>query len=243
MTAVPGAVLNQFGLKNLAGQKFGKLLVLEFSAKLPSGKYTWKCQCDCGNIVTTRHDYLLHTNCPKTHCGCANKGPSVLHPLEYGVWLMMLVRCKDPGHMAYHHYGGRGIKVCPEWDNGHLGFYQFLKDMGPRKSREWSIEREDVNGGYNPDNCTWLKKAKQGRNRRNTVRIPHPVSGLLVPAAEVAEFMKLSYQVMRSRMIAKGQWPTSPPSASPPARTNIDPASLETAEEDHEEDDVDASAT
>jgi len=201
------STLNQFGLKDLKNQVFGKLTVVEFDKRLPNGKCAWKCICACGTRLSVRHDYLLHTNSPKTHCGCANKGPSVLHPLEYSVWLMMIKRCEDPTHVAYHHYGGRGIKVCEAWHD----FDKFRHDMGPRKSREWSLERKDVNQGYNPENCIWLKKSLQGRNRRNTVYLPHPQTGHRVPAAEVAEYLGISYQNMRARYVAQGLWPTVQP--------------------------------
>lgn len=200
-------VLNQFGLKNLVGQLFGQLTVVSRGRKLSSGKYTWNCVCSCGKPVEVRHDYLLHTNCPKTHCGCKNKGPSVLHPFEYSVWSMMLKRCEDPTHVAYHHYGGRGIKVCEAWHD----FETFRKDMGPRLSRNWSIERKDANVGYEPGNCVWLLKKYQGRNKRNTIRIPHPQTGQLVPAAEVAEYLGISYQAMRARYVSEGTWPTEQP--------------------------------
>ena len=196
--------VNQFGLKDLTGQVFKFLTVKSFKGRLPNGKVVWNCVCVCGKTLEVRHDYLLHTNSPKTHCGCKNKGPSVLHPLEYAVWSMMIKRCEDPGHVAYHHYGGRGIKVCEAWHD----FETFRRDIGPRRSRDWSIERKDANKGYEPGNCVWIKKALQGRNKRNTIKIPHPATGLLVPAAEVAEYLGISYQSMRARYVADGLWPT-----------------------------------
>ena len=197
--------LNQFGLKDLKGHKFGHLTVQNLLGRNKQGKYIWICKCVCGKDIQVRHDYLIHTNSPKTHCGCINKGPSVLHPLEYGVWSMMLVRCTDPGHVAWHHYGGRGIRVCDAWKD----FDTFRRDMGPRKDRTYSIERKDPDGNYEPSNCVWIKKHLQGRNRRGTIYLPHPTTGLKVPAAEVAEFLGITYQVMRARLIAKGEWPTS----------------------------------
>jgi hypothetical protein len=195
-----------YGLRDLRGHKFGKLLVLDgFGKNTSTGKMMWRCRCDCGTVVEVRHDYLMHTNCPKTHCGCVNKGPSVLKPLEYAVWSMMLKRCEDPTHVAYKHYGGRGIKVCEAWHD----FDTFCKDMGPRKSRDMTLERERVNEGYQPDNCSWLSKSLQGRNKRNTIRLPHPQTGLPVPAAEVAEFLGVSYQSMRAQYVAEGRWPTT----------------------------------
>ena len=196
-------VVNQYGLKNLAGQVFGMLTVLSPMPRLPNGKSTWQCRCKCGKLIIVRHDYLLHTNSPKTHCGCKNKGPSVLHPLEYGVWFMMNVRCTDPNHVSYKHYGGRGIKVCDRWKD----FYNFLEDMGPRVSRTLTLERKDNSKGYEPTNCIWAPRKVQGRNRRGSLFLPHPTTGKKVPAAEVAEFLGISYQAMRARYISEGKWP------------------------------------
>lgn len=211
MSSIPGKTLNQFGLKDLAGQKFGMLTVISVAPK-QKDRHAWFCVCDCGTKLIVRHDYLLHTNSPKRHCGCANKGPSALHPLEYAVWSMMLVRTSDPNHVSYRHYGGRGIKVCERWQD----FNNFLEDMGPRKSREFSIERANNDMGYQlwqdeactVRQCTWVKKKHQGRNRRNTIYLEHPKTGLRVPAAEVAEYLKVSYQAMRARYISEGRWPT-----------------------------------
>lgn len=36
---------------DLAGQKFGKLTVLERLGKNDRGHYIWRCRCDCGNYV------------------------------------------------------------------------------------------------------------------------------------------------------------------------------------------------
>jgi hypothetical protein len=203
---------NQFGMKNLEGQLFGMLTVTGPGPRLKNGKAQWHCRCACGAQLLVRHDYLLHTNSPKTHCGCKNKGPSVLHPLEYGVWFMMNVRCTDPNHVSYKHYGGRGIAVCEAWKND---FYAFLKDMGPRGSRLMSLEREDNEKGYGPDNCVWKPKKLQGRNRRGSLFLPHPVTGEKVPAAQVAEFLGISYQAMRARYVADGLWPTEAAPVAP----------------------------
>ena len=105
--------------------------------------------------------------------------------------------------MAYHHYGGRGIKVCERWED----FDTFRADMGPRLSRGWSLERKNVDGNYEPLNCIWIRKGLQGRNKRNSIKLPHPVTGGMIPAAELAEILGISYQVMRARMLTAGTWP------------------------------------
>jgi hypothetical protein len=73
----------------------------------------------------------------------------------------MLQRCFNPKATGYKHYGGRGITVCERW----LSFANFLADMGPRQAG-YSIERNNVNGSYEPDNCEWIPLADQPKNRR-----------------------------------------------------------------------------
>ena len=61
-------------LKDLTGQRFGKLIVLELDQKksTPKRKF-WKCQCDCGNIKSIRSDSLTSKKAPTVSCGCYNK--------------------------------------------------------------------------------------------------------------------------------------------------------------------------
>lgn len=83
---------------------------------------------------------------------------------EYRIWKHMRARCSNPHDKRFNDYGGRGIKVCARWDDFEL----FRKDMGPRPSPAYSIERLDVNGDYEPGNCVWATMKEQARNKRST---------------------------------------------------------------------------
>jgi hypothetical protein len=82
---------------------------------------------------------------------------------EYAVWQAMKDRCLNPNHAAYHNYGGRGIKICPEWQHS---FAAFLRDVGPRPSPDLSIDRIDNDGNYEPGNVRWATRSEQTRNQR-----------------------------------------------------------------------------
>ena len=55
-------------LIDMCGSRYGKLLVVEKSDVRKSGQVTWKCLCDCGNIVLVRGASLR--NGLTTSCGC-----------------------------------------------------------------------------------------------------------------------------------------------------------------------------
>lgn len=76
----------------------------------------------------------------------------------------MIDRCTKPTDPAYPNYGGRGIKVCDRWLHS---FEDFLGDVGERPDG-MTIEREHVNGNYEPGNVRWATRTEQNRNTRAT---------------------------------------------------------------------------
>ena len=83
---------------------------------------------------------------------------------EYRIWKNMRYRCNNPKCSEYPYYGGRGIKVCKQWDS----FTQFLKNMGkrPEGKRTYTIERGNNDHGYCPHNCRWATYVEQNNNTR-----------------------------------------------------------------------------
>lgn len=85
------------------------------------------------------------------------------YPLEYNSWHGMFERCTNPNNEYFKDYGNRNITICERWKNS---FEAFLEDMGPRPSIEYSLERIDNDGNYEPINCKWGTKTEQSRNQR-----------------------------------------------------------------------------
>ena len=80
---------------------------------------------------------------------------------EYHTWIDIKARCYNSNNNAYSRYGGRGITVDPRWIND---FHQFYEDMGPKPSKNHSIDRIDVDGNYAPENCRWTTQDIQVQN-------------------------------------------------------------------------------
>lgn len=87
--------------------------------------------------------------------------------LTYNSWRGMFDRCDNIKNIQYHRYGGRGIKITKRW----YVYDNFVKDMGERPSKEFSIERINNDKGYSKKNCRWATRAEQCRNRRSNVLI------------------------------------------------------------------------
>ena len=170
--------------RGLIGKAFGNLLVLRKTDQRTSNRSTvWECQCSCGNVVLVSRNSLVtgHT----TSCGClrkeflSQKKPSEKHGAartkEYGgkerlyrVWLGMRERCNNPNHKKYMQYGGRGVKVCTEWDD-YTAFRSCALSHGydPGAPRgKCTIDRIDVNKGYSPNNCRFVDMREQRLNQR-----------------------------------------------------------------------------
>lgn len=57
--------------------------------------------------------------------------------------------------------------MCDEW-RGRTGFWKFVEDMGlkPEPTNEYSIDRINPYGNYEPSNCRWADRHTQARNTR-----------------------------------------------------------------------------
>lgn len=173
-------------LKELTGQKFGRLTVVRLIGRLASvsghRKTWWHCSCDCGEVSDVVGQSLTSGN--TRSCGCLEKeargAMSVTHGLshtpEFRVWCTMLARCANPKSDQWVNYGGRGIMVCEQWARDFGAFYAHL---GPRPSNRHSIDRfPDNDGNYEPGNVRWATSKEQRLNQRqlSACKRGHPFS-------------------------------------------------------------------
>ena len=173
-------------LLNLVGQKFGRLTVVDRAENDKHKKPMWLCLCDCGNTKIVKGEKLKRKDggesLPTRSCGCYRKevtsARSATHRLrgapEYSVWSGMKARCTNPKEQNFEFYGGRGITFCERWSS----FKSFYDDMGQRPTPKHSIDRVDVNGSYEPDNCRWATQKEQSENKRKYKSNKTGISGV-----------------------------------------------------------------
>lgn len=148
-----------------AGDRFGRLTAIRDRIG-QRNRRLWLCRCDCGTERWFRQDHLK-TGLARG-CGCYRLDVVTRHGQTqaptWKSWQSMLNRCRnETDRKHYQDYGGRGIKVCGRW----LQFENFLADMGERPKGK-TLDRIDVDGGYEPGNCRWATMKEQNRNKRSS---------------------------------------------------------------------------
>lgn len=156
--------------KDIAGQKFNRLLAIE-PAHSVGYRHYWKCLCDCGNSKTV---WIGKLACGHTKsCGCLNKETRKTSNLKHGMygtkvyntWSRIIARCENQKNPKYIEYGARGITVFKEWRDSFDAFFQYV---GTPPTENHQIDRIDANGNYEPGNVRWVDTYVQAQNKRNS---------------------------------------------------------------------------
>ena len=211
---------------DIAGQKFGRLLVMKRVMVRGAKNVMWACRCDCGGSIVAAASNIKSGITQSCGCFARETAASLLRgntsqrthhksqTLEYNSWGSMKQRCLNPSNPKYPNYGGRGIRICNQWVNS---FENFLSDMGKKPSRFYTLHRINNDGNYEPSNCEWATSKVQGRNTTRSRFVE--IDGVRLCVTEWCERLGIPqsapYELCR---------PTLANRSGPPRFTNVEDA-------------------
>jgi hypothetical protein len=186
--------------KDITGNRYGLLTAVKPTTKSDKGLWNWLFQCDCGNKVERSVTFVSKIKTGViSSCGCNHHlkkhGMSHKNKNLYWVWVSMRQRCSNEKCKDYRNYGGRGIKICGDWDD-YSNFHEWALSSGYYKGL--TIERVDVNGDYSPSNCTWVANEKQALNTRKINKVEY--KGKTMTLREVSEATGVNLNTLKNRM-------------------------------------------
>lgn len=189
-------------IKDYTGKKYGKLIVLEFIERKNRKTY-WKCRCKCGNKIIIPITYL--TTGDTKSCGCLRAEKSKERCLSrkkiknkrlYSIWIDMRRRCYNSNRNSYKYYGNKGIKVCDEWKNNFMSFYNWAIINGYKDNL--TIDRIDVNGNYEPNNCRWATLKEQANNTNGNHYVLYKNKKMTLK--QFSENYNINYDLVKNRI-------------------------------------------
>lgn len=196
---------------DIAGQRFGRLLIMKRVMVRGAKNVMWMCRCDCGGSVVAAASNIKSGITQSCGCLARESAANLLRgnttqrthhksqTLEYNSWGSMKQRCCNPRCPKYPNYGGRGIKICDRWLHS---FENFLADMGPKPSRLYTLHRIDNDGNYESSNCEWATSMVQAQYTTRSVYaeiegtklcISEWCRVLGVPRSKVTEMTRVRY--------------------------------------------------
>lgn len=114
---------------------------------------------------------------------------------EKMAWKNMKTRCGYKKHTQFNRYGGRGIIVCDRWKSS---FKNFIEDVGNKPGTEYSLERIDNNGNYEPSNVRWATSSEQARNTSRNLKVD--INGSEMIALDASKLLNINYTTFTDRI-------------------------------------------
>lgn len=183
---------------DLTGLTFNRLTVLGFAGRF-NKKTRWYCKCKCSRIIEIDSQSLKDNHTQS--CGCLHEEKSAEHLTthdksrsnEYKVYLSAKNRCINSNNQMYDRYGKRGIEF------NFNSFEEFYQHIGPRPSKEYSLDRKNNLGNYEIGNVRWVKQKIQANNKRKNFILE--VKGIEKTLAEWCEGSRTElYKLVHTRI-------------------------------------------
>ncbi|MCM1223754.1 MAG: hypothetical protein NC548_55815 [Lachnospiraceae bacterium] len=189
------------GSSKYIGQNINGFLIIDsYSKKSASGKYNgyFSVQCNVCKKFTERARNNVLTG--EATCECQyvfkyHNAAGLSNTRLNKIYRMMLDRCNNPNSTAYRYYGGKGIRVCTEWENDFESFYKWAMSNG--YADNLTIERLKIDENYQPENCTWIPLSEQAKNSRQCHY--QIIDGKRSCLAEIARKYSIPYGTIKDR--------------------------------------------
>lgn len=192
--------IKRFDFEQFKKKKFEQFDVVSLINKK---KKTVLCKCNCGNFFTC-FAYDLTSKKPIKNCG--HCGKQIAYPIKAfrerkhtrieQIYWNMIQRCYNKNNPNYKNYGGRGIKICDEWRSSIHCFQDWAFSHGYNENL--TIERIDVNGNYCQENCTWIPRSEQQKNKRAIKKYEY--NGKLLCLSDIASESGVKYSMLQQRI-------------------------------------------
>jgi hypothetical protein len=197
----------------LAGRRFGQLIVLPEAPTNPRRR--WLCHCDCGAEKRVAQRELIQGGAKS--CGCLRKEQLADRNYKHGQansptyisWLSMRRRIAHPVEKDGPNYAG--VTICERW----AIFANFLEDMGERPPNTTLDRYPNMRGNYETDNCRWATTIEQANNKTDNVR--YTFKGKTQTQAEWAKELGINQKILSDRIIKLG-WDIERALSTPPRK-------------------------
>lgn len=195
---------------DLTGQRHGRLTAIK---RADFGITQWVCKCDCGTIkIMPACRFFSRKSCGcleaenRKSIGARSKTHGMTSTILYSKYCSMKERCHNPHYKYYNRYGGRGVKICDEWEKSFESFAKWAYENGYDETKtgyDQSLDRINLDGDYCPENCRWTNQKEQVRNRSISVKMMY--NGKETTPCEFAKEHGITNETYIYRKLKKGE--------------------------------------
>lgn len=195
----------------LIGKKINMLTVIQkgtpYIRPNKSKVNRYLCLCECGAYSNIPSCELK--NKKRISCGCMSHKNNLKHGDSINnkrtrlnsIYTGMKTRCYNKNSFKYKNYGARGIVICNKWIDDYNEFKTWSLNNGYNDNL--TIERINVNGNYEPENCKWATIKEQENNRTNNHLIKY--NNEIHNIKEWSDILNINYHVLYMKL-SKTNW-------------------------------------